>query len=275
MEDMTIAVIGCGNMGQSLIGGLIAGGLSPARLRGGDPDAARCRTVNERYGIEAGSDNRATIATADIVILAVKPQAMQSTLQSLAPVLQQRAPMLISIAAGIPTSALARWAGGDPAIVRAMPNTPALLAAGATALYATPRVSSVQRRHAGMIMQAVGTVLWLEEEADLDLVTALSGSGPAYFFLLMEVLEQAAVELGFDPQHARRLTIQTALGAARMAAEGNTGPVGLRQQVTSPGGTTERALEVLQQGQLPALFRRALEAARDRSREIARDLGDT
>ena len=122
-------------------------------------------------------------------------------------------------------------------------------------------------------MQAVGTVLWLEDEADLDLVTALSGSGPAYFFLVMEVLEQAAVELGLDPRHARQLTIQTALGAARMAAAGEGEPAALRQQVTSPGGTTQCALTVLQDGQLHALFRRALEAARDRSREMARDLG--
>jgi pyrroline-5-carboxylate reductase len=210
----------------------------------------------------------------DIVVLAVKPQQLQDVVKQLS-MHWQADQLLVSIAAGIRTADLQRWLNNaDAAIVRTMPNTPALVQAGATALFANQAVSAQQLELAESIMRSVGLTLWVDEESKLDAVTALSGSGPAYYFLVMEAMEKAAVELGLSPETAKLLCVQTAFGAAKMALESNDDPKLLRQNVTSPGGTTERAIHELQDGGLEALFENALIAAALRSRELATQLGE-
>jgi pyrroline-5-carboxylate reductase len=269
MKQSTIAFIGCGNMCRSLIGGLIKDGVPPARLRGADPIAEQRDRVRELFGIEILADNAAAAAGADAVVLAVKPQSMRGAVQSLAGVLRREQPLVLSIAAGIRLESIRAWLGADLPLVRAMPNTPALIGAGVSALFAGDRAGPRHRELAEGILRAVGTAVWLEDEALLDVVTALSGSGPAYWFLMMEALEAEAVNLGLPQEQARLLTIETALGAARMALESPSDPAELRRQVTSPGGTTERALQVLKDGGFVELLARALAAARDRSSELA------
>ena len=198
---------------------------------------------------------------------------MQETLQAIAADLAQEKPLLISIAAGIQLSHLEQWAGEELAIVRSMPNTPALIQSGATALCANQFTSDTQRDLAEAIMRSVGLVLWLDDETLMDAVTALSGSGPAYYFLIMEVMEKAATQLGLSQEYARILTLQTAFGAAKMALESNHDAASLRKQVTSPGGTTEQALNVLLEGGIEQLFDDALAAAKNRSIELAEEYG--
>ena len=260
-------------MGRSLIGGILANGYPKQFIRGADPDPAQRERMRNLFGIEPVADNNQAIEHAEIVILAVKPQMMAGTVRGLAVELNQRRPLLISIAAGIRLSALRAWLGEDLPAIRAMPNTPALIRAGATALYANARVGREQRESAETIMRSVGTVVWVDDESLLDTVTALSGSGPAYFFLLMEILEKAAIELGLPPEQARLLTLETALGAARMALASDQDTASLRRQVTSPAGTTERALAVLTQGGIEALVQGAVHAARQRSVELADEFG--
>src|SRR5690606_34227573 len=196
--DSVIAFIGCGNMGSSLIGGLIADGVSPGRLRGADTDPAQCERVRERFGIAAGTDSTAAASGAQVVVLAVKPQVARATVTGMAEVLRRERPVLLSIAAGIRLESLRAWVGADIPMVRAMPNTPALIRAGAAALYAGPGTKEEHRERAESILRAVGAVVWLDDEDLMDAVTALSGSGPAYFFRMIEALEEAAVELGLS-----------------------------------------------------------------------------
>lgn len=273
MENSRITFVGCGNMGQSLIGGLIANGLSVNAITGTDVNAEQRQKTASQYKIEVLEDNQQAIKDADIVVLAVKPQSMQDTLEPIKATLSLEKPLLISIAAGIQLSHLAKWAGEDLAIVRAMPNTPALIQVGATAIYANQHTSDKQRDLAETIMRSVGLALWLEDETLMDTVTALSGSGPAYYFLIMEAMEKAATQLGLAQNQARILTLQTAFGAAKMALESSHDAKSLRKQVTSPGGTTEQALNVLMNGGIEELFREALEAAQKRSSELASSLG--
>ena len=270
MQTSRLAVIGCGNMGRSLVGGLIADGRPASALCAADPDAAQRERMKAQFWVEVFPDNDAALEGADVVIFAVKPQAMKAVVRAAAPRLKERRPLILSIAAGIRTGDIGQWLDADLAIVRAMPNTPALIRAGASALWAGANVTPVQRDAAEQIMRAVGTTLWVEDEALLDVVTALSGSGPAYFFLLMESLEKAAVELGLPPEPARALTLETALGAARMALAGEAEPAELRRQVTSPGGTTEAALAVLEQAGMARAFADAVRAASRRAAELAR-----
>lgn len=273
MKDANIGFIGGGNMARSLIGGLVADGVAPHRLWVAEPDAERRAALAAQFGVHITADNTELAAAMDALVLAVKPQQMQAVCAAIAPRVQQRKPLVISIAAGLRLEALQRWLGGELALVRTMPNTPALVQSGATALFATPRVNNVQRELAEGIMRAVGLTLWLEDEGQMDAVTALSGSGPAYFFLVMEAMQQAGVQLGLTADMARLLTLQTAFGAAKMALESREDAAVLRRQVTSPGGTTERAIGILQQGGLEGLFAQALSGARDRSQELATLLG--
>lgn len=268
-----IAFIGAGNMAGALIRGLLADGVPASQLTATDASAGKCQSIRDTTGVHALQDNRAAVARADIVVLAVKPQILKQVALELAEQVGQTRPLVISIAAGIRCDSLLNWLGGDVALVRAMPNTPAMIQAGATVLYATPRVSQGQRQQAESLMRAVGLTQWVEDETLMDVVTALSGSGPAYCFLVMEAMEAAARELGLAPQTARLLTLQTAFGAARMALESSDPPAKLRERVTSPGGTTERAVAALEDGGIRDLFRQALEAARDRSIELSADLG--
>ena len=274
MDEKTICFIGGGNMARSLIGGLIADGCPAGRLRAADPAADQREQLERLFGIRTFADNGAAVEDADVWVLAIKPQVMREVATSLAGAAQAARPLVISIAAGIRSADLDRWLGGDAAIVRCMPNTPALVQSGATALYATPKVDEDGRELAESILRAVGLTLWLDEEDLMDAVTALAGSGPAYFFLVMEALEAAGERLGLPAESARLLTLQTAFGAAKMALESEEGPEVLRARVTSPGGTTERALQVLEAGELRGLIQEALDAARDRARELATELGE-
>ncbi len=273
MADSTLTFIGGGNMAGSLIGGLIADGWSPGRIQVADPDPARISQLTERFSVITTRDNSEAIASADAVVLAVKPQILHEVAVQIAPAIRQYQPVVISIAAGIRETALRDWLGEGTAIVRCMPNTPAVVQSGATALYANARVSEEQRSLAESVLRAVGLALWVDDEAQMDAVTALSGSGPAYFFLFMEALQAAGTELGLPADTARLLTLQTAFGAAKMALESREDAASLRRQVTSPGGTTERAIEVFTQEALPAMILKALQAAAGRSRELADEFG--
>lgn len=274
MKDTLIAFIGGGNMARSLIAGLIADGYSPQNLRVADPDAEQLAELRQNFGVHTSVSNVQAVEYASVVVLAVKPQVLKTVAQELASTIQKHRPLVVSISAGIREPDLNRWLGGGAAVVRTMPNTPALVQTGATALYANTQVSQQQRNLAESIMRAVGLTLWLEDETQIDAVTALSGSGPAYFFLVMEALENAAMRLGLSREVAHLLTLQTALGAAKMALESTEDTAGLRARVTSKGGTTEQAIRVLQEGRLQELFDAALKAAHTRSIELAKLLGE-
>jgi pyrroline-5-carboxylate reductase len=275
MTSKTTVFIGSGNMASSLIGGLVADGHSPDSLIAADPDTRTLNNLAQRFGIRTTTDNRVAAEAADIVVLSVKPQLLQTVARQLGPVIRERRALVISIAAGIREKDLQLWLGGDVAMVRVMPNTPALIQAGASALHAGPGVTQAQRDLAESILRAVGVTLWVERESMLDAVTAVSGSGPAYYFLVMECMEAAAIEMGLDSATAHLLVLQTALGAAKMAIESSDSPAVLRQKVTSPGGTTEKALRRLTEEGLPEIFRRALQDARDRAVELSRELAHT
>lgn len=272
MNNAGIAFIGGGNMAASLIAGLIADGHSPAGLWVAEPDAVRREGLRERFGVQVVADNRDALAHAETLVLCVKPQLAPAVCRELGDLAAGLGLLVISVMAGVPESGIQRWLGATLPVVRAMPNTPAMVQTGAIGLHASPEVTEEGRNRAETILRAAGLTRWVEQEAHIDAVTALSGSGPAYFFLLMEALEQAGIDLGLDPETARLLTIQTALGAARMAVESDSPPARLREQVTSPGGTTERALAVFEEAGLRSLVGRALRAAEGRAVEISRTL---
>ncbi|MFQ5644042.1 MAG: pyrroline-5-carboxylate reductase [Thiogranum sp.] len=274
MKTTRLAFIGAGNMARSLIGGLIADGWDPDSISVADPDSEQLAGIKNRFQVHTDSDNQRVAETAEVVVLAVKPQIIQAVAEDLGDTVQKQAALVISIAAGIRSTDLQRWLGGDCALVRCMPNTPALVQSAATALYPNARVSDAQKDLAETILRAVGLALWVKDEALMDAVTALSGSGPAYIFLLIEALQESGTALGLDEKTARLLALQTAFGAAKMALESSEDAAILRRRVTSPGGTTEKALAVLEAGGIKTLFNDALTAARDRSRELAQQLGD-
>lgn len=269
MHTQTIGFIGAGNMARSLAGGLLANGWPVERLLLADPDPEQRRGAEQALGARVLDDNRAVAAAADVLVLAVKPQVLHAVASGLGPSVQQRRPLVVSVAAGIRVADIERWLGGAPALVRVMPNTAALIGSGASGLYANARVDAAQRDLAESILRAVGVTVWVEDEALMDVITAVSGSGPAYFFRAMEALEAAAARHGLDPRTARLLTLETAFGAAKMALEGGEEPALLRQRVTSPGGTTERAVQALEDGGIDRLFDQAVAAAIARARELA------
>ncbi len=271
MSDTRIAFIGAGNMAASLIGGLRAQGMQAARIRASDPGAEQRAKITAEHGIEVVADNAEAIQGADVIVLAVKPQAMKAVCQALAPSLGGKQ-LIVSIAAGITCASLQNWLGAQP-IVRCMPNTPALLRQGVSGLYANAQVSAAQRQQAEQLLSAVGVALWLDEEQLIDAVTAVSGSGPAYFFLLIEAMTAAGEKLGLPRATAAQLTLQTALGAARMAVSSDVEAAELRRRVTSPAGTTEAAIKTFQAGGFEALVEQALNAAAHRSAELAEQLG--
>ncbi|MCK5091663.1 MAG: pyrroline-5-carboxylate reductase [Gammaproteobacteria bacterium] len=273
MKTPIIGFIGAGNMASSLIGGLITDGWSPDCIRAADTDSARREAIRSQFAIHSSEDNISVAMEADVLVLAIKPQALHQVATELSNTVQQQKPLVISIAAGVREPDINRWLGGNIAIVRSMPNTPAMVQSGATAMIANAAVTEEQRELAETILRAVGLTLWLEDESQLDAVTALSGSGPAYFFLVMEAMEHAGRELGLPGETARLLTLQTAFGAAKMALESTDNAAILRERVTSPGGTTEKALEVFENGKFRELFDQALKAACERSREMAELIG--
>lgn len=268
--NQKICFIGAGNMATSLIGGLIANHYDSAAISACDIDAAQLQQLQGRFGIGTSQDALDGARAAEVVMLAVKPQVMQIVCEQLCSLPVNPEQMFISIAAGIPIDAIDNWLGGGRSIVRCMPNTPSLLQLGATGLAANSRVSAAQKATAEKIMQAVGIGIWVDAEADLDAVTAISGSGPAYFFYFIELLEAAGVKLGLTQSTAARLARQTALGAASMALEEDV--VKLRAQVTSKKGTTEQAILSFQHNQLERLVDDATAAAHKRAQELAHEL---
>lgn len=268
----TIAFIGGGNMAQAIIGGLLARGVSASQLIVSDP-AETARELLAQQGIRTTTDNSLAITAADVVILAVKPQLMASVLRALSGQFEQQ--LLISIVAGAPIQVIRQLLGGYDKIVRVMPNTPALVLQGAHGLYADEDLPTSQRQVATQILAATGIVKWVDDEAKIDAVTALSGSGPAYFFYLMEAMIQAGKNLGLDEQTATDLTLQTALGAAQMAVGSTHNPSQLRRQVTSPNGTTEAAINMFDHYQVAQHIQAALAAAQQRSQSLAEELSDT
>ncbi len=269
MSDSTIAFIGGGNMARSLISGLLGAGTDANRISVSDPLPAQ-RALLEELGIRVTGDNGVAVEGADVVVVAVKPQVLGEMLETLPLAPEQ---LLVSIAAGVPVQAMNGWTRPDQPIVRCMPNTPALLGAGITALYAGPTVSDAGRALAESILATAGRTLWVDEEAKLDAVTAVSGSGPAYFFYLMEAMIEAGIDQGLDVETATELTLETAYGAALMARERTDPPAVLRANVTSPGGTTAAAIDALDAADAAATIRRALAAAGERSRTLAKEFG--
>ncbi len=274
MKHHTIGFIGAGNMARSLAGGLLNNAWSKDKLILSDPSPEQRAAVSDVLGLTVFEKNTDVAARADVLVLAVKPQILRATAQGLAATVQAKKPLVVSIAAGIRADDIQRWLGGNLAVVRVMPNTPALVGSGASGLFANSLTSDEQRDEAESILRAVGTTAWLQDEALMDVVTAVSGSGPAYILLVIEALEKAAIHHGLDHATARLLAIETAFGAAKMALEGGEEPATLRARVTSPGGTTEQAIRVLEQGGLAKLFDDAVAAAILRARELANLLGE-
>lgn len=269
MQHKKIAIIGAGNMGQCLVGGLINHGHSSEQLIVSDPHAEKITFMQQHFAVHVTASNEAAITNAHTVIFAIKPQKFVAVAKTLAAIVVKTRPLIISIAAGIRTELIATCIGKDCAIVRAMPNTAALIGMSATGLFANEWVTTAQKNQAEAILKAVGKVTWVAKETDLDIITALSGSGPAYFFLIMEALELAAQDLGLDKEASELLTRQTALGAAQMALNASENLATLRSQVTSKGGTTEQGLAVLEKHHLADILKAALLAAKKRSEELA------
>lgn len=271
--NYTASFIGGGNMGGALIRGLIAKGLPAERISVGEATQARRIALADELGVHVSADNREVVEGADIVVLAVKPQDMAMTVRPLAESFARRPPLVLSIAAGIRVADIQEWCGPGVAVVRAMPNRPALNNAGAAGLYAPAGLSPAHRKLAEDVLGAVGTTVWVPEEDAIDLVTALSGSGPAYFFLLAELMTDAAVKLGLPHASAQELAIQTLFGSGRMARDSDGDLARLRAEVTSKGGTTEAALRVFDTSNLRGIVAAAVKAAADRGREMAQAFG--
>lgn len=259
-------------MASSLIGGLLSSSTKADQILVAEPSDDTRKKLQADFGIKTTEANVETTRQ-DIVVLAVKPQLLQSVCRELADNAGTASPLYISIAAGVRSEDINRWLGSDKAIVRCMPNTPALLQTGATALFANENVSEAQKQLAENILQAVGLTLWVNTESELDAVTAVSGSGPAYFFLLIEAMQKAGEELGLDTETAQKLTLQTALGAARMASESDVDTTTLRARVTSKGGTTEQAINSFEKAGFQQIVKQALEAASQQSKTLADELG--
>ncbi len=265
----SVAFIGGGNMARSLIGGLVREGVSPARLHVAEPMEAVRTALAADFGVQVFADGIDAVAGCDTWVLAVKPQVMAPVCTPLLAAAQATRPLVVSIAAGIPVARLQALLGGDLAAVRCMPNTPALLGAGVTGLFAGAGVDQAQRAQAGALLASAGGTVWVDAEPLMDAVTAVSGSGPAYVFLLAEAMEAAAIAEGLPADEARTLVLQTILGAGRMLLEDGAAPAELRRRVTSPGGTTQAAIGTFQDGGFEALVADAIHAARLRGAALA------
>ena len=264
-----IAFIGGGNMARSLIGGLLAAGIEPSTIRVADPNTDCRDALAADFGVATFEQASVAVEGASTWLFAVKPQVMRSLCESLAPIAQTARPLLVSIAAGITSAQMQRWLGGNLAVVRTMPNTPALLGAGVTGLFASAHVDANGRRLAQALLSSAGQTVWIDDESKMDAVTAVSGSGPAYVFLLAEAMEAAAITEGLAPDAARKLVLQTVLGAARMLTESEVAPEELRRRVTSPNGTTQAAIETFQAGGFEQLVGKAIHAASQRGRQLS------
>lgn len=271
MTTQRISFIGAGNMASAIIGGLLKQGIEAGNIIATDPSEERRQVLSTTLGIQVMAENDQAVANADVVVLCVKPQVLQQVCEGLATALAHK-PLMISIAAGIAMADIQRWLGSPVPLVRCMPNTPAQVLKGASGLIANEQVSASQKALAGELFSSIGLVEWLHHEDLIHAVTALSGSGPAYAFLVIEAMEQAAIKLGIEADAARILAAQTVLGAAEMVLAGDVSPGQLKRNVMSPGGTTERAIEVLEQQGLVATFDQAMQAAAQRSVELSEQL---
>lgn len=269
MMQSPIAFVGGGNMARSLVGGLVARGRDAASIRVSEPVPELREALHRDFGVQVVDGNATAVDGAGTWVLAVKPQVLRGVCEALAPIAQQARPLVVSIAAGITATQLERWLGGGIAVVRCMPNTPALLGAGVTGLFANPRVDAAGREGAQALLSAAGGTVWIDDEALMDAVTAVSGSGPAYVFLLAEAMQAAALAEGLPADAARTLVLQTVLGAARMLTEGDADAAELRRRVTSPNGTTQAAIETFEAGGFRELVGKAIRAATVRGRELS------
>jgi pyrroline-5-carboxylate reductase len=274
LKSTTIGFIGAGNMANGLIRGLIAKGTKPENIWASDLDDSKLKLLAQDCGIQTGS-NTDLARSASLIVLAVKPQVMRDACKALAADIGGRKVLLVSIAAGITTSHLESWFGESAAIVRCMPNTPALVGMGASGLFANAKVTEEQKQLAQEVISTVGFATWVDADSDIDIVTAISGSGPAYFFLFMEAMQATAKEMGLSEDLARALTYHTAAGAAALAQHSEDDIATLRRNVTSPGGTTEQAILQFEDGDLRGLVAKALKAARTRSAELAEETDRT
>jgi pyrroline-5-carboxylate reductase len=271
LNDLKVRFVGAGNMATSLIGGLLKRGFLPSQITASDPGGHQRQIITEKFGVQTFKDNNLHFGIPDVVILAVKPQIMKKVVQDIANSVVETDALVISIAAGIKIEHLEKWLSAETAIVRTMPNTPALIGEGATGLFANAQVSKEQKHLTEGIMDSVGISHWVDAEFKIDVVTALSGSGPAYFFLFMEYMQKTAIELGLSAEVAAKLTEQTALGSAILAQRSAEDITVLRQKVTSPNGTTEAALNSFNTDKLEQVINRALNAANDRSVQLSKD----
>lgn len=270
MNEHSIGFIGGGNMARSLIQGLIESGYNPQKIWVSDPNVDKLDRLSQ-LGVQTFDSDRPLFESLDILVLSTKPNDIKAIADAERMHIQQPKLLLISLAAGITSTQLSKWFGKHLAVIRAMPNTPSLLRTGATGLYSTSKVSEAQKEMAESIMRSVGVVVWVDHEHDMDTITALSGSGPAYFFYIMEILQQTAQSLGLPSSTAKILTLQTALGAARMALENDLTLKELISRVVSKGGTTEKALSVLESHDIQAIFTDAIKAARNQSKAISEE----
>lgn len=267
-----IAFIGGGNMASAILGGLIENGYNSQDILVSDPSSEKRNELSNQFSVQTFDKNEAAIEQADVVILAVKPQVMQSVITPLCDTLKRKQPLIISVAAGISLESLSHWTDDSLAIVRCMPNTPALVQQGASGLLANNNVNAQQKQLTNDILNAIGMSVWVKSESQLDAVTALSGSGPAYFFLFIESMIAAGEKLGLEPETAKSLALQTALGAATMAKTSDHEPAQLRKNVTSPNGTTEQAILSFQASGLEQTVLQAMQAAFDRSITLSEEL---
>lgn len=268
----TISFIGAGNMASAIIGGMLESGFNAANIWVSAPDDGHLQSIRKQFGVSITTDNRHCAQQADMVILAVKPQVMRDVCVDIAPVVQNTRPLMASIAAGLEAATLDEWLGGGMPLVRVMPNTPSLVGKGAAGLYANDQVKDKQKSMVESVFSSIGSALWVEDEALLHAVTALSGSGPAYFFLMLEALEEAATAKGIPGETARKLAIQTMAGAAEMAARSEHDPGQLKRNVMSPNGVTEKAIQAFEDGGLRELVKKAYSAGYERSGEMSKEL---
>ena len=269
MQDAVITFIGAGNMASSFIGGLIHDGFDANHLWASNPSSEKLDRLSQEFSIHTTQSNVEAASHADVIVLAVKPNKLKAVLEELKLVIQERKPLIVSIVTGVREATMQNWLGGGVAIVRCMPNTPSLVSCGAAALFANPQVTESQRELSEAILRAVGLVLWVGDEGDIDIVTALSGSGVAYFFMFMDAMQKGGEKLGMNAKDAKLLTMQTVLGAARMAMETGIEPIDLASQVCAKGGTTERALAVLERNDMHKIMFDTMNAAYKRSIELA------
>ncbi len=271
-NSTTIGFIGAGNMAYAIISGLINNGMPAKQIKLSDTNEALLFLRKEAFNLEVFTDNIELAKRCDVIVLAVKPQILSTVCHQIADAIKPNT-LVVSIAAGVRVGDINHWLGGNASIVRTMPNTPALLNQGVTGLFAGEFVNELQKELASDILNSVGQSLWVEEEKMLDAVTALSGSGPAYFFLMIESMSKAGVALGLDEKTAQSLSIQTALGASMMANATTDSIAALRKQVTSPNGTTQAAIASFQQQNFESIVAQAMRAAFDRADELGTELG--